>query len=217
MTTVIVGQIAFRDHDWSAQTDPRRDHRSADRIRRRLRAALALDRLVFVFALSIIVNSAVSSNLVAVVDRSRTGADVRGHGGRHLRPHAVAGPAVADQPGVAPHPVTASVQLRAADRRAARADGPRPGGDVDRRDGVRGRHGIDDAGAAVSGAARIWPGARRLRERCHRARAATCARRRPGRRRGDGRRGRYNVVFALLAGLLAAASFLTARGTSATR
>jgi MFS family permease len=68
-TTVIVGQIAFRDHDWSAQTI--RDVIVGDTgVAGDVAPLPNLNRLVMVFAISIIVNAAVSSNLVAaLIDR----------------------------------------------------------------------------------------------------------------------------------------------------
>lgn len=69
VTTVIVGQIAFRDHDWSARTI--RDVIAGNTGATGDAAPLPnLNRLVIVFAISIIVNAAVSSNIVAaLVDR----------------------------------------------------------------------------------------------------------------------------------------------------
>jgi MFS family permease len=69
ITTVIVGQIAFRDHAWSAQTI--RDVIAGDATLTGPSGPLPdLNRLVLVFAISIVVNGAVSSNLVAaLIDR----------------------------------------------------------------------------------------------------------------------------------------------------
>jgi hypothetical protein len=69
ITTVIVGVIAFRDHDWSAQTI--REVIAGDEGVAADRAPLPdLNRLVLVFAISIVVNAAVSSNIVAaLIDR----------------------------------------------------------------------------------------------------------------------------------------------------
>jgi MFS family permease len=68
-TTLIVGQIAFRGHAWSAQTI--RDVVSGhDDSRHGTDALPNLHRLGLVFAISIVVNAAVSSNLVAaLIDR----------------------------------------------------------------------------------------------------------------------------------------------------
>jgi MFS family permease len=69
VVTLVVSQLAFRDLAWSAQairdaiTDSAGDARDAAPLR-------GMGRLVTIFALSIIVNSAVSSNLVAsLIDR----------------------------------------------------------------------------------------------------------------------------------------------------
>ena len=61
---LIVSQLAFRDLAWSAPT-PRRDHGSA--VGSTMAPASSLSRLVAIFAMSIVVNSAVSSNLVAAL------------------------------------------------------------------------------------------------------------------------------------------------------
>jgi MFS family permease len=69
VTTMIVGQFAFRDLAWSARTirdaiagSPEASHGS--------KPLHGLGRLVVIFAMSIVVNSAVSSNLVAsLIDR----------------------------------------------------------------------------------------------------------------------------------------------------
>ena len=68
ITTVLVGHSAFRDREWSAQTIREAILDSGDSS---TTAALpGIGRMVFVFALSIIVNSAVTSNLVAsLIDR----------------------------------------------------------------------------------------------------------------------------------------------------
>lgn len=67
LTALIVTQIAFRDLHWSARTI--RDAMRGDH----LRAAVVLpglNRLAVIFAISIVVNAAVSSNLVAaLIDR----------------------------------------------------------------------------------------------------------------------------------------------------
>lgn len=69
ITTLVVGRFAFRDRAWSAHTireailDSGDGSKSVDRLP-------GIGRMVFVFGLSIIVNSAVSSNLVAaLIDR----------------------------------------------------------------------------------------------------------------------------------------------------
>jgi hypothetical protein len=69
VTTVIVGQVAFRDLAWSAQTI--RDAIAGSAGSHHDGAPLTgISRLVVLFAMSIIVNSAVSSNLVAsLIDR----------------------------------------------------------------------------------------------------------------------------------------------------
>jgi MFS family permease len=69
VTSVIVGHLAFRDLDWSARTI--RDAIIGTTGNHGTDAPLeGISRLVIVFALSIIVNSAVSSNLVAaLIDR----------------------------------------------------------------------------------------------------------------------------------------------------
>ncbi len=69
VTTVIVSRFAFRDLAWSAQTI--RDAISGSTASQHHRPPLpGLGRLVVLFAMSIIVNSAVSSNLVAsLIDR----------------------------------------------------------------------------------------------------------------------------------------------------
>ena len=69
VTTVIVGQFAFRDLAWSAQTirDAIAGTAGASRDSEPLQG---LNPLVVLFAMSIVVNSAVSSNLVAsLIDR----------------------------------------------------------------------------------------------------------------------------------------------------
>ncbi len=69
VTTLLVGQIAFRDHDWSAAT-----------IRDVIAGSVSfggdgsglsgLNRLAWIFAISIVVNAAIGSNLVAaLIDR----------------------------------------------------------------------------------------------------------------------------------------------------
>ena len=70
VTTVIVGQFAFRDLAWSAQTI-RDAIVGISRVRMTDAAPLhGLGRMVVLFAMSIVVNSAVSSNLVAsLIDR----------------------------------------------------------------------------------------------------------------------------------------------------
>ena len=68
-TTLIVGRFAFRDRAWSAATirEAILDSGGAAKSSERLPG---IGRMVFIFALSIIVNSAVSSNLVAaLIDR----------------------------------------------------------------------------------------------------------------------------------------------------
>ena len=69
VTTLLVGQIAFRDHAWSAATirDALADGASTSGDG----SALAgLNRLAFIFAISIVVNAAIASNLVAaLIDR----------------------------------------------------------------------------------------------------------------------------------------------------
>ena len=69
ITTVIVGQVAFRDLAWSAQTI--RDAIAGSVDAQHDSAPLpGISRLVVLFAMSIVVNSAVSSNLVAsLIDR----------------------------------------------------------------------------------------------------------------------------------------------------
>ena len=69
ITTVIVGQVAFRDLAWSAQTI--RDAIAGSADSHHDSAPLpGIGRLVVIFAMSIVVNSAVSSNLVAsLIDR----------------------------------------------------------------------------------------------------------------------------------------------------
>ena len=69
ITTVLVGRFAFRDRAWSAQTirEAILDSGGASSSTERLPG---IGRMVCIFVLSIIVNSAVSSNLVAaLVDR----------------------------------------------------------------------------------------------------------------------------------------------------
>ena len=69
VTTVIVAQAAFRDLEWSAQTIRDAIVGSADSPHGS-EPLHGLGRLVVIFAMSIIVNSAVSSNLVAsLIDR----------------------------------------------------------------------------------------------------------------------------------------------------
>jgi MFS family permease len=70
--TVIVGQVAFRDHDWSAATI--REAIAGGVPRAGDAAGLAgLNRLALIFAISIVVNAAIGSNLVAaLVDRGLT-------------------------------------------------------------------------------------------------------------------------------------------------
>ena len=66
VTTVIVGQIAFRDHDWSAATI--RDAVTGGATAGGNAAALAgINELSVIFAISIVVNAAVASNLVAAL------------------------------------------------------------------------------------------------------------------------------------------------------
>ena len=68
VTTVIVAQAAFRDLEWSTQTIRDAIVGSASPVSGD--ALQGLSRLVVIFAMSIIVNSAVSSNLVAsLIDR----------------------------------------------------------------------------------------------------------------------------------------------------
>ena len=69
VTTVIVGQLAFRDHDWSAATI--RDAITGGSSTGGTTAPLAgISQLSVIFAISIVVNAAVSSNLVAaLIDR----------------------------------------------------------------------------------------------------------------------------------------------------
>jgi MFS family permease len=68
ITTVIVGHFAFRDREWSAQTIREAILDSGDSST--IAVLPGIGRIVFVFALSIIVNSAVTSNLVAsLIDR----------------------------------------------------------------------------------------------------------------------------------------------------
>ncbi|HEX8030861.1 MAG TPA: MFS transporter [Vicinamibacterales bacterium] len=68
-TTIIVGQIAFRDHDWSSATI--RDAIAGGASMGGNTAPLAgINELSVIFAISIVVNAAVSSNLVAaLIDR----------------------------------------------------------------------------------------------------------------------------------------------------
>jgi MFS family permease len=69
VTTLVVTQFAFRDRAWSSQTirDAILDSSGGSADATPLRG---IGRMVFVFALSIVVNSAVSSNLVAsLIDR----------------------------------------------------------------------------------------------------------------------------------------------------
>jgi len=69
ITTVIVGQAAFRDLAWSAQTIRDAIAGSADS-HHDSTPLPGIGRLVIIFAMSIVVNSAVSSNLVAsLIDR----------------------------------------------------------------------------------------------------------------------------------------------------
>ena len=68
-TTLIVGRFAFSDRAWSAQTI-RDAIADSSESRRDGEPFHGLDRLVLIFVMSIIVNSAVSSNLVAsLIDR----------------------------------------------------------------------------------------------------------------------------------------------------
>jgi MFS family permease len=69
VTTLIVSRVAFSDRAWSAQTI--RDAIADSSTQRHGNAPFhGLDRMVVIFVLSIIVNSAVSSNLVAsLIDR----------------------------------------------------------------------------------------------------------------------------------------------------
>lgn len=68
-TTIIVGHFAFRDRAWSAQTIREAVLDSGASAMTAVRLP-GIGRMVFLFALSIIVNSAVSSNLVAsLIDR----------------------------------------------------------------------------------------------------------------------------------------------------
>jgi len=68
MTTLIVGHFAFRDREWSAHTIREAILDSGDSSTTAVLPGIG--RIVFVFALSIIVNSAVTSNLVAsLIDR----------------------------------------------------------------------------------------------------------------------------------------------------
>jgi predicted MFS family arabinose efflux permease len=68
ITTLIVGHFAFRDREWSAQTIREAILDSGDSSTTAVLPGIG--RIVFVFALSIIVNSAVTSNLVAsLIDR----------------------------------------------------------------------------------------------------------------------------------------------------
>jgi len=68
ITTIIVGHFAFRDRGWSARTIREAILDSGDSSTAAVLPGIG--RIVFVFALSIIVNSAVTSNLVAsLIDR----------------------------------------------------------------------------------------------------------------------------------------------------
>jgi MFS family permease len=70
-TTLIVGQIAFRDHEWSAQTI--RDAIRGDGGNGTRASFPQLHRFMAIFAVSAIVNSALASNIVAaLVDRGFT-------------------------------------------------------------------------------------------------------------------------------------------------
>jgi MFS family permease len=64
-TTLIVGRTAFRDLEWSAATI--REAIAGDAMAGRRDVLPDLNRLVFVFAISAIVNSALASNLVAAL------------------------------------------------------------------------------------------------------------------------------------------------------
>jgi hypothetical protein len=69
VTTVLVGHLAFHDRGWSAQTIREAILDSGD-LPKSTEHLPGIGRMVFIFALSIIVNSAVSSNLVAaLIDR----------------------------------------------------------------------------------------------------------------------------------------------------
>ena len=69
VTTVLVGRLAFRDRAWSAQTI-REAILDSGELQKSTERLPGIGRMVFIFALSIIVNSAVSSNLVAaLIDR----------------------------------------------------------------------------------------------------------------------------------------------------
>ncbi|HUQ87805.1 MAG TPA: MFS transporter [Vicinamibacterales bacterium] len=69
ITTILVGHFAFRDRAWSAQTIREAILDSSDGLPTPVHLP-GIGRMVFMFALSIIVNSAVSSNLVAsLIDR----------------------------------------------------------------------------------------------------------------------------------------------------
>ena len=72
VTTLVVSQLAFRDRAWSARTIRDAIIGSAESIHD-ARPLHGIGRMVVIFAISIVVNSAVSSNLVAsLIDRGLT-------------------------------------------------------------------------------------------------------------------------------------------------
>jgi MFS family permease len=217
VTTVVVGQIAFRDHEWSATTI--RDAIAGGVTHGSDASGLAgLNRLALIFAISIVVNAAVGSNLVAaLVDRGLTAtfaATVAGTFGLMQLP----GRLFLTSPAAAPHPAKLllfSFALQIAGLLALMLHGPAAmwigvttfaGGTglttLARPYLVLHEYGPERAGYANGVIAR----AQQLARAAGPVSAAAMA----------GAAG-YSIVFAILAGLLTAASFLIARGTSATR
>ncbi len=173
VTTVIVGQFAFRDLAWSAQTI-RDAIAGVDRVTTRQRAAARPRphgrRFSRCRSSSIRRSRRISS--ASLIDRGLAptfAATVAGSFGIMQLPGRLL---LSNARVVATTGAAARFELRAADRRTAHADGPRADRDVDRRDRVCRGNWIDDAGAAVPRAASIRSRAIRLRQWRHRSRTA---------------------------------------------